>query len=177
MTAATLSAWVLSVLVWHSPPEKAAARPTHPEARETAAERLERYHGIADAIAIVVTEDVEPSYQRRAAALLLGVSWFESGWRRDVDLGIGKRAKGGGKDVCLMQIRSSDPRLTEDREHCFRTGLRMVRRSMNACRQLPLADRLAVYAAGRCTSEAGRRASRVRMQLADTFAGYRAQKD
>lgn len=49
---------------------------------------------------------------------------------------------------------------------CTRAALRQLRGSRKACAGYPKEDRLAVYAAGTCTSEAGRRLSRDRMRLA-----------
>jgi len=49
---------------------------------------------------------------------------------------------------------------------CTRAALRQVRSSVKACSGYPKDERLAVYAAGRCSSEAGKRLSRDRMRLA-----------
>ena len=53
---------------------------------------------------------------------------------------------------------------------CTQAALRRVRQSQTTCSFLPKEERLAVYAAGRCDSEAGRRLSRDRMALAKRVA-------
>lgn len=159
--------WLVALMVLLSPPDRGAAAGRFvPDARETTEERLERYRGIATAVAAVAFDPAEPaafggaSGRHATATLLLGLSWMESGWRRDVDLGRGKEARGGGMDSCLMQIRLGKGETTRegwdwqelvgDREKCFRAGLRIVRRSMAACRELPLEHRLSAYATGSC---------------------------
>jgi hypothetical protein len=59
----------------------------------------------------------------------------------------------------------SGKELCEDRTKCFLTTLRVMRQSVGACRSLPASERLAAYAAGTCSSEAGRAISRQRMAL------------
>lgn len=56
--------------------------------------------------------------------------------------------------------------VASDVAKCTKAALRQVRSSLKACAGYPKEERLAVYAAGRCTSEAGRRLSRDRMRLA-----------
>lgn len=152
-----IASWALGVMLTMAPP----GRSLIPDAVETEEQGRDRYAEIARAIA------EESNGSKRTAALLLAVSYKESGWRRDVDFGIGPKARGSGKDSCLMQIRSDDPRLVADRSHCFATGLRMIRQSMNACRHLPREAQLAAYAAGTCISTKGQQASRIRITLAD----------
>lgn len=180
----TIKAWALAIMIAASPPERAVAVTTHPDARETAAERLERYEGIAAAVARVVSAPgVHLPYsgrfaRARTAALLLAVSWFESGWRKDVDLGVGKLSRGEGVDSCLMQIRVGSGKtaegwdhadLTADRDKCFTSGLRKLARSFAQCRSMPLSDRLSAYAAGVCDSDRGRADSRKKFALADRW--------
>ena len=104
---------------------------------------------------------------------MLSVAWHESGFRKDVDLGVGKLARGSGTDSCLMQIRVGSRRTPEgwshedlvtDREKCFRAGLAIIRRSFGACHKLDQRDWLGVYTRGSCQSDEP--FSRSRMALA-----------
>ena len=182
----TLESWLLAIMVAASPPDVASARTTHADAQETAADRLDRYRGIAHAVA-AVSEDPNtslpfagPSAVARSAALVLAVSFFESGWRRDVDLGVGKLARGSGVDSCLLQLRVGSgvtaegwthDDLTSDREKCVRAGLAKMRRSLATCRALPVAERLSAYAAGNCDSDRGRADSRKKFAVLDRWIG------
>jgi len=128
----------------------------------------------------------------RMATIILSLMLHESGFRKDVDFGIGKHARGDdGRSWCLMQInlgngqtlrwnkvhhrfmRDGDPvdeeaprwfghELVEDRTKCIRTGLRTI--VGTACRHLPVLEWLRAYASGSCDS--GSEASRRRMTLA-----------
>ena len=91
--------------------------------------------------------------------VLLSLAYFESGFRRDVDLGLGQFARGSGVDSCLMQIRVGSGATAEgwphadlvgDRKKCFRAGLHLVRQSFHACRKLPREDWLGAYTSGTC---------------------------
>jgi hypothetical protein len=152
-------------------------------AEESPEDGRSRYAEIAAAVAEVVFDPgVAPLFpgdkgRLRTGALLLAIALHESGFRRDVDLGIGPHARGSGVDSCLTQQRigrGSTPEgwthedLVSDRRKCFLAALGKVKKSLNACRMLPLEDRLAAYASGRCT--AGRAASRARMKTAEQFA-------
>jgi len=165
---AQITAWLVALMVLLSPPDKGAAAGRFvPDAVETTEQRLERYEGIAAAVAAVAFDPEEKplfggkSGRHATATLLLGLSWMESGWRRDVDLGQGKLARGSGMDSCLMQIRLGKNETTAegwtwqdlvgDREKCFRAGLRIARRSFSACRSLPVEHRLSAYATGSCS--------------------------
>lgn len=171
----TIAAYLTAIMIAWSPPAEAVARTHIPEARETAEERTARYVEIAQAIDDVVSADGAPLLfsgrdgRANTAVTMLAVSWLESGWRRDVDLGLGKLARGGGRDSCLMQLRVSaadHERLTKDRRACFGEGLALMRRSYGACRSEPSEDRLAVYASGSCRSEPGKKKSRERIAVA-----------
>lgn len=170
-THTAVVAWLMALMISHSPPDRGAAAGRFvKDAVETTEERIERYRGIAEAVAKVsFDEEEKPAFGGKngryaTATLLLGLSWMESGWRKDVDLGLGKEARGGGMDTCLMQIRLGRNETTaegwtwqdlvQDREKCFRSGLRIVRRSMAACRELPVEYRLSAYAMGTCAVSA-----------------------
>jgi hypothetical protein len=159
--------WLVALMMLQSPPDKGAlAGRFVKDAVETTEQRIERYQAIATAIATVAFDPNEkPVFGGRTgrfatASLLLAISWMESGWRRDVDLGLGKEARGGGMDTCSMQIRLGKNEKTRegwdwqdivnDREKCFRAGLHIVRRSFAACSKLPVEHRLSAYASGSC---------------------------
>lgn len=137
-----------------------------PDARESAVDGEARYVAIAAAALEAAKGD------EGAATLLLGFSWMESGWRRDVDLGVGPLARGGGRDSCLMQLRATDEEhawLVKDRVLCFRAGLVRLRQSAGACRRNSPDERWAAYTAGRCG--AGLVASRARAAAVRRVAG------
>ena len=82
-----------------------------PEAQETVEDATSRYEDIAKDVAYVVwDEDEKPIFhgsrgRERTAMVLLAVATFESGFRKDVDFGVGKMSKGdGGKSWCLNQV-------------------------------------------------------------------------
>jgi hypothetical protein len=148
-------------------------------ARETREETEVRFRQIAEAMAQVTLDPAEqpvlPGAQGRAAtaALLLGIAFYESGFSRDVDLGIGRYARGDkGHSWCLMQLNLgkkvvvengtrledsairtpegwSGQELLADRTRCFRAALHLVRRSWNCG---ALEDKLTVYASGTCVT-------------------------
>ena len=170
MTAETLAAAVLSWMTLILPPERYAAVQTYPEAHETAEERAARYQAIAADVAQVVLEEVaEPSARRPMAALLTAVAIRESGLAKDVDApscAPARVARGGcdgGRAKSLWQVHGPAP---ESRQDAARAALRLVRRSLHTCRRLPRGEQLSAYAAGTCTSTAGRRISRDRFDLA-----------
>lgn len=189
--------WIVSVMVAFSS-LSTGEHYTNPDARETATQRLERYEGIATAVAAVAFDPAErplfagPFGRHRTAATLLGIAWKESSWRRDVDLGIGSRARGGGTDTCSMQIRLArwknpdgtfeEQRTREgwtatdllaDREKCFRAGLRIVRGSFGACRALAPEFALAAYARGRCADPIGQAKSVERLAVGEKLLGLK----
>lgn len=182
-------AWLVAVMVAQGSPAKevetACWHERHDKsvqgACETEDERVARYGQIATAIARVAFDPAEtPAFggqrgRHATAALLLGVSWWEGWrWRRDVDLGLGGRARGSGSDSCAMQIRLVGEQVTAegwgwrdlvgDRDKCFRAGLRIARRSLTACAHLPGPQRLAAYASGSCSLPIGWKKSEERME-------------
>lgn len=115
--------------------------------------------GVAEAIAHVVATEA-PLYQgdadrRRTASLVLAIAWRESSFRND--------AVSATNDHCLMQINRR-PDLAEDPEECLRVGIAMIRYSMRACAEHPIAT----YASGLggCENARAQRISRDRMALA-----------
>jgi hypothetical protein len=171
------AAWLLSIMLSTLP----AGRMTRPaDAVESAEEGKARYAMIARAIAEVSHDPAErPVFggrvgRERTAALLLAVSYFESSWRRDVDLGLGKAAFGDtGRSCGLFQAHIgkgttgegwSCTDLLSDRTRAVRSALASMRRSANACRALPAQDLLRVYASGSC--ERGGKESKLRVDKA-----------
>jgi hypothetical protein len=63
--------------------------------------------------------------------------------------------------------------LVQDRQKCFRAGLRIARMSFNICRKLPVEDRLANYASGDGTCTLGRDSSEVRVKGAQSWLARR----
>ncbi len=171
MTIETLAAWILSVMMATVPP----GRSTRPkEARETAAQGKIRYEAIANAIAKVSLDPKErplysgPQGREKTAALMLTISLHESHWRRDVDLGLGPKAHGGGRYWCMMQIAVDSGKtpegwtrkqLVQSRERCFRRGLHILQRGRKYCAKVKAKDEHAFvnhYASGYC--DRGRKA-------------------
>jgi hypothetical protein len=81
------------------------------EAKETKEDGKARYEKIADAMISVVYDPAEKplfggKYGRaKTLALVASMAWFESGYRRDVDLGLGSLGVGDkGQSWCMMQI-------------------------------------------------------------------------
>lgn len=151
-----ITAWALALMVAKASPERLAALPAYPGWEETAEERLERYKGIADAA-------VKVGKTKGRVATLLAISFHESGWARDVDLGPcyrgvdGKSVRcDGGRAACMMQVRTdAHPQwkaedLFASREECFRVGQIIIDRSERACRRHGPDYAFDVYAGGQC---------------------------
>ncbi len=182
--------WLLEIMSLTAPPERAATEKPMPGWAETVEERRDRYAAIADAARAVAFDPNErPVFggkhaRARTAALLVAIAYHESGFARDVDLGPCYRGKADdgkrcdeGRAACLMQIHISDGQTAEgytrdelfaDRTKCFRSGLHLVRRSFQACRELPEKHRLASYASGTC--KGGLRGSEELMALYGKFS-------
>jgi hypothetical protein len=190
--------WILTTMIALSPPHR---EHWEPAAQESYAQADARYRAIAETIVDGVFDPaIEPVFKgprgRQNTAMFVTIWWnAESGFRRDVDLGIGRArtAKAGwndyGRSWCMGQInlgrkRRPDPHnkgqwiedsplttpegwygreLCQDRNKCLQATLRVMRQSVRSCRKLPWQERMAAYAAGTCTSSAGRAISRQRM--------------
>jgi len=183
--------WLVAFMLAKAP----LTRPHYiPEAKETVEEGQVRYESIAADIAEVLKDEKPlfkgPDGKLRTSALILSVMFHESGFRRDVDLGLGKLSKGdNGNSVCLMQLNigkgktmkwnkvlnrpayPADPKedleegwtakeVLADRKKCIRAGLRLLRLSFGSCGPNPK-DWLRIYASGNCKSGAKESASRV----------------
>jgi hypothetical protein len=158
-----------------APPERLVAAPQFSGWEETIEAKEARYLSIANDIAQVAYDpDEQPAFAGRrgrqeTAALLLAIAFKESGFAHDVDKGPCVQHKDrktgyvrcdGGASACMMQIRIGAGTTKEgwtqrdlfaDRTKCFRAGLSLVRRSMNACREHPVEYRLNAYASGVCS--------------------------
>lgn len=192
--------WLVAFMTQFAPP----GRPTWvPEAKETKIEAEARYESIAQDIQTVISEE-EPLFKGpqgriKTASVILSIMFHESGFRKDVDLGAGKQAKGdGGNSVCMMQLNigkgrtfswntkklrpalPADPPdevmegwtakdVLADRKKCIRAGYRIIKLSFGATSGLPALEWLRVYASGR--SDAGSKESRSRMGLALKYFG------
>lgn len=120
---------------------------------------------LADAIA-TATED------REEQNVLVAVALRESNFTPTVK---GDFREGKATSFCAFQLHLpggsrtaegwSGADVNADVTKCTSVALRRVRQSVAACAHLPKEERLAVYAAGRCDSEIGRRLSRDRMAL------------
>lgn len=104
--------WVVEAMVSWSPPGRSFIK----DAKETRDEGKARYAEIADAMLRVAYDPSEPAAFRgptgrgRTLALMLSIAWHESGFRRDVDLGIGSMARGdSGRSWCLIQAQLGSP--------------------------------------------------------------------
>jgi hypothetical protein len=155
-----LVAYLITAMLAWSP----VADHTYYEPRE---ETLARYAGIARTIAKVALDPAEaplfggPDGRAETALFVSSVAYYESGgFRRDVELGTGKHARGdSGRSWCLMQVNIgggktaeswSGPELVLDQEKCIRAGLHRMRESFAHCKAQTFVDRLSGYTNGRC---------------------------
>ena len=156
-----LAPWIVGWMLVLVPPS------LHAVAGESEVEAIVRYHEIAGAMAEAVDLEVDGASRVRWAALVVAVAYYESTFRRAVD--VGEVRGDGGRAWCLMQVWRAPqgwpgPDLVRDRVRCFRAGIAMLRRSMRWCYRSPAAEQLAGYTAGRC--DRGLRRSRLRMATA-----------
>lgn len=104
-----LTTWILGFILANAP----LGRATYfPEAKEEIEAGRLRYESIANDVAEVVYDNEESSLypgdtgKLQTVSLILSIMKHESAFRRDVDLGLGKYARGdGGSSWCSMQIR------------------------------------------------------------------------
>ncbi len=156
MQITALATYLVTAMTAWTPPQQ------HPEGATLAAQR---YESIARDIATVVSDEKEaPIFQgahgrAQTGLLLAAIASFESAYRADVDTG---RVRGDhGVSWCMMQVQVwgktaegwTGQQLVDDRSKCLIVALHRVRQSFEACRALPLADRLSVYTSGTCRIE------------------------
>lgn len=181
-------AWVLSIVTAvYSPGDKIY----YDAAQETKQEAEERVLDIAgDVVEVVYNPETNSLFsgehgRAKTATLVLAVMTNESGFRKDVDLGVGPYARGdGGRSWCLMQLNIGRKRtirwnyvqdrvprwndltsevfdgyygseLVSERRLCVSEGLKIMSASMKACHNLPLNRRLAGYVIGSCSNPDG----------------------
>lgn len=189
--------WLLTFMTTVAPTN----RPQwYPDAKETQQEADSRYASIAtDIQSVVYRPDITPLFsgpngRAKSATVVLGIMTYESGFRRDVDLGLGAAGRGdGGRSWCLMQIQAGSgrtatwnkvksrfkqwgddpselvegwtgPEMVADRKKCIEAGYRIVQASFAMCKSLPVNEWLRVYASGSTTG--GSPESRARMNTA-----------
>lgn len=105
----TLTSWILSLILSIAPLSQPVA---FKAAQETEVERQARYEAITkDLLAVVYDTNEAPLFKgpkgrAQTATVLLAVASFESGFRKDVDFGLGTYSKGdSGSSWCMMQVR------------------------------------------------------------------------
>lgn len=188
-----VTAWLVSLLTFLAPPERAARVPPYPGWAEAPEARSARYEAIAaDLYAVVYDPATAPLYQgprgrASTAALIVAVAFKESGFAPDADLGPCYRGAPGGKlwrrcdggrSACMMQVLIDKGTTSEgwsqndlfaDRKKCFSAGLRLLRRSYVACTKAGNAREhlLNAYASGVCGL--GHSSSLARVGLARTL--------
>lgn len=147
--------WILSTLLMLSPYQSSVERGFiyryQPDLSKDA--HYVRMRSIAeDFYEVVDTSKPLPGLSKRDTLRLgLSIAYFESGYQKDVDLGLGRWGKGDhGKAFCLMQIETGgddghvpvvDPEVKEwtgkdllaDRKKCIKAGYAALRQSMGAC--------------------------------------------
>jgi len=101
-------AWIIALIVSAAPPSR---RHHIPEARETEQEARVRYASIAkDLVEVVYDANERPLFsgpfgRAKTVTVLLAIMTYESSFRKDVDEGHGKFAKGdGGRSWCMLQV-------------------------------------------------------------------------
>lgn len=105
----TVIVWILAFLTTQAPPTRKAY---YAEAQETPAEATARYTSIASDIRDVVFDPAESplfkgsSGRARTASVVESIMLHESGFRKDVDYGLGKSGVGdSGTSWCMMQVK------------------------------------------------------------------------
>lgn len=120
----SLHQWVVDRMITWAPPGLAYIK----EAKESEEEGRRRYEDIANDIMTVTYDPAErPIFQgdngrAMTTALLTSIAFYESAYRKDVDSGVGPKARGdSGKSWCLMQVKLGTPE-----KDTGRTKLRVV---------------------------------------------------
>ena len=156
MSHATLVQYLVATMVAWNPPAN------H---REGSAKALARYQDIASDIADVSLDGAEaPVFDGtdgrvKTALLLTSIASMESGFRADIDAG--QQRGGHGVAWCLMQVQVwghtdegwTGHDLVVDRNRCFTAALHLVQMSFQACKALPVIERLSAYTIGHCRHE------------------------
>lgn len=162
-----------------SPVERRVAADV-PNRDQVVAEEKARYEDFAASVAQVAYDPtVTPLYsgpqgRAKTAVVLLTLAWYESGFRKDVDTGVGPRSRGdGGRSCTAWQFNIGNGRTREghtcqemyaDRTLAVRSALATIRTSMSMCRSLAPEYRWSAYTAGHC--EDGQEQSKSRVNTA-----------
>ncbi len=108
----SLHQWVVDRMVSWAPPGISYVK----EAKESEADGRRRYEDIANDIMAVTYDPAERSIfqgdngRAMTTALLTSIAFYESAYRKDVDTGIGPKARGdSGRSWCLMQVKLGAP--------------------------------------------------------------------
>lgn len=108
----SLHQWVVDRMVIWAPPGISYVK----EAKESEEEGRRRYEDIANDIMSVTYDPAERSIfqgdngRAMTTALLTSIAFYESAYRKDVDTGVGPKARGdSGRSWCLMQIKLGSP--------------------------------------------------------------------
>jgi hypothetical protein len=160
--------WIVSSMTKHAPPGKSKFE----GAKETEEEGRARYEAIVRDLLEVTYDPAEPVLapyasdedgRLKTALTVLSVVRFESGYRRDVDLGVGPNARGdNGSSWCLVQLNIGNGKtaegwtgkeLVKDRKKCLRAGLHAIQKSFALCEKLDVRDRLSVFTTGKCRNK------------------------
>lgn len=161
--------WLSGIMTQVVPPSRAGNLAPASEREALVQAERERYEDFASDVALVAYDPEEkplfagPNGRARTAVMLLSTALYESGFRRDVDLGIGPRARGdGGRSCTAWQFNLGDKGKTRegwtcaemyaDRTLAVRAALTHLRSAMGACRHLPVEDRLSMYTHGMCVA-------------------------
>lgn len=159
--------WLLALMMVLLPPSY-VARGRH----VAEAEIWEDYIDTTRNLSVVLQEE-EPLFdgpfgRAKTATVLLALAKWETGFRNEL-------SGDGGRSHCMLGIMTgiqgriregSGQELREDKQRCFRAGLRIARNSLRRCRGL-MRFRLAAYASGSCSR--GLEASSQRMRDAMRF--------
>lgn len=113
-SSSTVHEWAFERVSMWSPPGKSV----YPGAEESEEDAVDRYRSIVDDAMAVAYDPSEPPlfandvYGRaKTLAVMLSIADSESGFRKDVDTGVGPLSRGdGGRSWCLMQILLSKPK-------------------------------------------------------------------
>lgn len=161
--AAAIVTWLSGIMLSVAPPDRSVVIR---EANLVESEKA-RYEEFAEDVAKVAYDPEEAplfsgkNARANTAAVLMSVAFYESGFRRDVDLGVGPQSRGdGGRSCTSFQFNIGTTGKTRegwtckemyaDRTLAVRAALAMIRMSMSSCRSLPSEDRLSMYTSGHC---------------------------
>ncbi len=110
----SLHQWMVDRMALWAPPGSSSSYVK--EAKESEEEGMRRYEDIANDILTVTYDPAEsPIFhgnngRAMTAALVASIAFYESAYRKDVDIGVGPRARGdSGRSWCLMQIKLGLP--------------------------------------------------------------------